>query len=81
VRVLVVGGGIGGFATALSLHAAGVGCEVFEQSREIGELGGRPDPIFGRFRRDGHASGTLPSASRLRPSASRLSWEGSGWAG
>jgi 2-polyprenyl-6-methoxyphenol hydroxylase-like FAD-dependent oxidoreductase len=39
VKVLIVGGGIGGFATALSLHAAGIECEVFEQSREIRELG------------------------------------------
>lgn len=39
MKVLVIGGGIGGFATALSLHAVGVECEVFEQSREIRELG------------------------------------------
>ncbi|HKT00728.1 MAG TPA: flavin-dependent oxidoreductase [Rugosimonospora sp.] len=39
MRVLVIGGGIGGFATALSLHAVGVECEVFEQSREIREPG------------------------------------------
>jgi 2-polyprenyl-6-methoxyphenol hydroxylase-like FAD-dependent oxidoreductase len=39
VKVLVVGGGIGGLTTALSLHAAGIECEVFEQSRGIHELG------------------------------------------
>ncbi|MGB0385536.1 MAG: flavin-dependent oxidoreductase [Ardenticatenaceae bacterium] len=39
MKVLVIGGGIGGFATALSLHAVGIECEVFEQSREIRELG------------------------------------------
>jgi 2-polyprenyl-6-methoxyphenol hydroxylase-like FAD-dependent oxidoreductase len=39
MKVLVIGGGIGGFATALSLHAAGIECEVFEQSRDIRELG------------------------------------------
>ena len=39
MKVLVIGGGIGGFATALSLHAAGIECEVFEQSRSIRELG------------------------------------------
>jgi 2-polyprenyl-6-methoxyphenol hydroxylase-like FAD-dependent oxidoreductase len=39
MKVLVIGGGIGGFATALSLHAAGIECEVFEQSRGIRELG------------------------------------------
>ena len=37
--VLIVGGGIGGFATALSLHAAGIECDVFEQSTSIRELG------------------------------------------
>ena len=37
--VLIVGGGIGGLATALSLHAAGIECEVFEQSTSIRELG------------------------------------------
>lgn len=39
MKVLVIGGGIGGFATALSLHALGIECEVFEQSRRVGELG------------------------------------------
>jgi 2-polyprenyl-6-methoxyphenol hydroxylase-like FAD-dependent oxidoreductase len=31
--------GIGGLATALSLHAVGIECEVFERSRGIRELG------------------------------------------
>jgi 2-polyprenyl-6-methoxyphenol hydroxylase-like FAD-dependent oxidoreductase len=39
MQVLIVGGGIGGLATALSLHAAGIGCTVFEQVRELRELG------------------------------------------
>jgi 5-methylphenazine-1-carboxylate 1-monooxygenase len=39
VKVLVVGGGVGGLATALCLDAAGIECEVFEQSRGIHELG------------------------------------------
>jgi len=39
MNVLIVGGGIGGLAAALSLHAAGIGCEVFEQVRELRELG------------------------------------------
>jgi 2-polyprenyl-6-methoxyphenol hydroxylase-like FAD-dependent oxidoreductase len=39
MKVLVIGGGIGGLATALSLHAAGIECAVFEQSRSIRELG------------------------------------------
>ena len=39
MRVLIVGGGIGGLATALSLHAVGIDCTVFEQVRELRELG------------------------------------------
>ena len=39
MHVLIAGGGIGGLATALSLHQAGVGCTVFEQVREPRELG------------------------------------------
>jgi len=38
MKALVIGGGIGGFATPLSLHAAGIECEVFEQSRSIREM-------------------------------------------
>jgi 2-polyprenyl-6-methoxyphenol hydroxylase-like FAD-dependent oxidoreductase len=37
--VLVIGGGIGGLATALTLHQRGFQCRVFEQSPQIGELG------------------------------------------
>ncbi len=36
---IIVGGGIGGFATALSLHEKGIACEVFEQTDTIRELG------------------------------------------
>jgi 5-methylphenazine-1-carboxylate 1-monooxygenase len=39
MRVLIVGGGIGGLATALSLHQQGIECEVFERSSAIRELG------------------------------------------
>jgi len=39
MKVLIAGGGIGGLATALSLHAVGVECEVFEQWTTIRELG------------------------------------------
>lgn len=39
MKVLVIGGGIGGLTTALSLNAVGIECEVFEQSRSIRELG------------------------------------------
>jgi 2-polyprenyl-6-methoxyphenol hydroxylase-like FAD-dependent oxidoreductase len=39
MKALVIGGGIGGLATALSLHAVGIECEVFEQAHGIRELG------------------------------------------
>ena len=39
MRVLIVGGGVGGLATALSLHEQGIDCEVFERSDAIRELG------------------------------------------
>ncbi len=39
MQVLIVGGGIGGLATALSLHEVGIRCTVFEQVRELRELG------------------------------------------
>ncbi len=39
MKILIVGGGIGGLATALSLDAVGIDCEVFEQSRSIREPG------------------------------------------
>ncbi len=39
MRVIVVGGGIGGLTTALMLHARGIQCEIFEQADEIRELG------------------------------------------
>lgn len=37
--VLIAGGGIGGLATALTLHQVGVPCVVFESSREMRPLG------------------------------------------
>jgi 2-polyprenyl-6-methoxyphenol hydroxylase-like FAD-dependent oxidoreductase len=39
MHVLIVGGGIGGLATALSLHDVGIPCTVFEQVRDLRELG------------------------------------------
>jgi 5-methylphenazine-1-carboxylate 1-monooxygenase len=39
MRILIVGGGIGGLATALTLHARGIDCAVYEQSNAIRELG------------------------------------------
>ena len=37
--VLIAGGGIGGLATALTLHQIGVPCVVFEAVREMRPLG------------------------------------------
>jgi len=39
MKVLVIGGGIGGLTTALSLEAAGIGVEVFEKTPAIEALG------------------------------------------
>lgn len=39
MKILITGGGIGGLATALCLHAAGIEAEVFEQASSIRELG------------------------------------------
>ena len=39
MKALVIGGGIGGLACALSLHQAGIEVTVFEAVREIGALG------------------------------------------
>jgi 5-methylphenazine-1-carboxylate 1-monooxygenase len=39
MRALIVGGGIGGFAAALSLAEQGIEVEVFEQATEVRELG------------------------------------------
>ncbi len=37
--IIVIGGGIGGLATALTLHRRGLDCRVYEQSPKIRELG------------------------------------------
>jgi 5-methylphenazine-1-carboxylate 1-monooxygenase len=39
MKCIIIGGGIGGLTTALMLHARGIGCELFEQSETIRELG------------------------------------------
>lgn len=39
LRVAVVGGGIAGLTVAAALGRAGLGCEVFEQARHLGEVG------------------------------------------
>ena len=37
--VIIIGGGIGGLATALTLHRRGIECRIYEQSSQIRELG------------------------------------------
>ena len=39
MKAIIVGGGIGGLATALMLHARGIDCEIFEQADAVRELG------------------------------------------
>ncbi|RYE28951.1 MAG: flavin-dependent oxidoreductase [Hyphomicrobiales bacterium] len=39
MRVIIVGGGIGGLTLALMLHARGLGATVYEQASEIREVG------------------------------------------
>lgn len=39
MRVLIAGGGIGGLTAALSLHAAGIDCALFESAAEVKPLG------------------------------------------
>src|SRR5687767_11753787 len=39
MKVIIVGGGMGGLTLALMLHARGIACELFEQSEAIRELG------------------------------------------
>ena len=39
MKVIIVGGGVGGLTLALMLHARGIDCELFEQADTIRELG------------------------------------------
>ncbi len=39
MKLLIIGGGIGGLVTALALERAGIDVEIFEQSQELRELG------------------------------------------
>lgn len=40
MRVVIVGGGIGGLTTALALQRAGIGAHVYEQAPALHEVGG-----------------------------------------
>ena len=39
MKVIIVGGGIGGLTTGLMLHARGIECDIYEQADAIRELG------------------------------------------
>src|SRR4029453_13382888 len=39
MQVVVVGGGIGGLTLGVMLHARGIGCQIYEASPKIRELG------------------------------------------
>jgi 5-methylphenazine-1-carboxylate 1-monooxygenase len=39
MKILIIGGGIGGLVTALSLHRAGIDVDIYEQAQELRELG------------------------------------------
>jgi len=39
MKVVIVGGGIGGLALALSLHRQGIDCDVYESAPEVREVG------------------------------------------
>jgi len=39
VKVIIVGGGVGGLTLALMLHSRGIDCELFEQADNVRELG------------------------------------------
>jgi 2-polyprenyl-6-methoxyphenol hydroxylase-like FAD-dependent oxidoreductase len=39
MKIIIAGGGIGGLTTALALHRAGIEADVYEQARELRELG------------------------------------------
>ncbi|MDT5103726.1 MAG: hypothetical protein QOI25_1239, partial [Mycobacterium sp.] len=39
LRVAIIGGGIGGLATAVALHQIGAQVRVYEQARELGDVG------------------------------------------
>ena len=80
LRVLVVGGGIGGLAAALCLAKRGHGVTVFEQAREFGEVGAgiQLSPNCTRVLHDLGLEGPLRAAAFLPKGIQFRDWRG-GW--
>ncbi|WP_280424609.1 FAD-dependent monooxygenase [Nocardia carnea] len=77
LRVVVVGGGIGGLAAAAFLHRAGIDVAVYEQAPQLGEVGAglvvSPNAVR-LLRRLGHLDRFLDSAVELE-----VGWEFRRW--
>lgn len=77
LRVVVVGGGIGGLAAAAFLHRAGIEVTVYEQAPQLGEVGAglvvSPNAVR-LLRRLGHLDRFLDSAVELD-----VAWEFRRW--
>jgi 2-polyprenyl-6-methoxyphenol hydroxylase-like FAD-dependent oxidoreductase len=63
VRVVVVGGGIGGLSAALALRSAGAEVRVYEQAAKLGEVGARVG-LFPNSMRILHRLGVADSVTR-----------------
>ena len=66
MKVIIVGGGIGGLTTALMLHARGIDCEMFEQADSVRELGVGINTLphaIKELRSSGCSTGSTRSAS------------------
>lgn len=67
-RAVIVGGGIGGAATALSLARLGIKVVLLEKAHEIGEIGAGIQLGPNAFSAlDSSASAKLPASARCLP--------------
>lgn len=64
-RAVIVGGGIGGAATALSLARLGIKVVLLEKAHEIGEIASWGQMRFRRW--TASASAKLPASARCLP--------------
>lgn len=71
MRAIIVGGGIGGAATALSLARQGIKVMLLEKAHEIGEIGAGIQLGPNAFRRwTASASAKSPASGRSLPTIS-----------